>query len=44
MTAIMTGQAYLQSAIIAAQCEPLASATPLTASVEHQGGACPGTM
>ena len=42
MTAIMTGQAYLQSAIIAAQCEPLASATPLTASVEHQGGACPG--
>ncbi len=42
MTAIMTGQAYLQSAIIAAQCEPLASATPLTASVDHQGGACPG--
>jgi ribonucleoside-diphosphate reductase alpha chain len=42
MTAIMTGQSYLQSAIIAAQCEPLASATPLTASVEHQGGACPG--
>jgi ribonucleoside-diphosphate reductase alpha chain len=42
MTAIMTGQAYLQSAIIAAQCPPLASATPLTASVEHQGGACPG--
>ncbi|MGA2339485.1 MAG: vitamin B12-dependent ribonucleotide reductase [Terracidiphilus sp.] len=42
MTAIMTGQAYLQSAIIAAQCPPLTSATPLTASVEHQGGACPG--
>ncbi|MGA9060830.1 MAG: vitamin B12-dependent ribonucleotide reductase [Terracidiphilus sp.] len=42
MTAIMTGQAYLQSAILAAQCPPLASATPLTASVEHQGGACPG--
>jgi ribonucleoside-diphosphate reductase alpha chain len=42
MTAIMTGQAYLQSAIIAAQCPPLNSATPLTASVEHQGGACPG--
>jgi ribonucleoside-diphosphate reductase alpha chain len=42
MTAIMTGQAYLQSAIIAAQCEPLNSATPLTASVDHQGGACPG--
>jgi ribonucleoside-diphosphate reductase alpha chain len=42
MTAIMTGQAYLQSAILAAQCEPLASATPLTASVDRQGGACPG--
>jgi ribonucleoside-diphosphate reductase alpha chain len=42
MTAIMTGQSYLQSAIIAAQCEPLSSATPLTASVDHQGGACPG--
>ena len=42
MTAMMTGQAYLQSAIIAAQCPPLSSATPLTASVEHQGGACPG--
>ena len=42
LTAIMTGQAYLQSAILAAQCPPLASATPLTASVERQGGACPG--
>jgi len=42
MTAIMCGQAYLQSAIIAAQGPPVASATPLTASVEHQGGACPG--
>ncbi len=42
MTAMMTGQAYLQSAIIAAQCPGLTSATPLTASVEHQGGACPG--
>ncbi|HZP06910.1 MAG TPA: vitamin B12-dependent ribonucleotide reductase [Terracidiphilus sp.] len=42
MTAIMCGQAYLQSAIIAASCPPLASATPLTASVERQGGACPG--
>jgi ribonucleoside-diphosphate reductase alpha chain len=42
MTAIMCGQAYLQSAVIAAQCQPIASATPLTASVEHQGGACPG--
>jgi ribonucleoside-diphosphate reductase alpha chain len=42
MTAIMCGQAYLQSAVVAANCPPLASATPLTASVERQGGACPG--
>ena len=42
MTAIMSGQAYLQSAIIAASCPPIASATPLTNSVERQGGACPG--
>jgi len=42
MTAIMCGQAYLQSAIIAANCPPISSATPLTASVERQGGACPG--
>jgi ribonucleoside-diphosphate reductase alpha chain len=42
LTAIMCGQAYLQSAILAANCSPLASATPLTASVERQGGACPG--
>jgi ribonucleoside-diphosphate reductase alpha chain len=42
MTAIMCGQAYLQSAVIAASCPALASATPLTASVERQGGACPG--
>ncbi len=42
MTAIMCGQAYLQSAMIAASCPALASATPLTASVERQGGACPG--
>ena len=31
LTAIMCGQAYLQSAIVAANCPPLASATPLTA-------------
>jgi ribonucleoside-diphosphate reductase alpha chain len=42
MTAIMCGQAYLQSAMIAAGCPAIASATPLTASVERQGGACPG--
>jgi len=42
LTAIMCGQAYLQSAIVAAQCPPVPSATPLTAGVERQGGACPG--
>jgi ribonucleoside-diphosphate reductase alpha chain len=42
LTAIMCGQAYLQSAVIAANCPALASATTLTASVERQGGACPG--
>jgi ribonucleoside-diphosphate reductase alpha chain len=46
LTAIMCGQAYLQSSIIAATCPPLASATTLTAQANHdsarQGGACPG--
>ncbi len=42
LTAIMCGQAYLQSAVVAANCPPLASATPLTTSIERQGGACPG--
>jgi ribonucleoside-diphosphate reductase alpha chain len=42
LTAIMCGQAYLQSSMIAAQCPSLASATPLTARVERNGGACPG--
>jgi ribonucleoside-diphosphate reductase alpha chain len=42
LTAILTGQAYLQSAIVAANCPSIASATPLTAHVDHQGGACPG--
>jgi ribonucleoside-diphosphate reductase alpha chain len=42
LTSIMCGQAYLQSAIIAATCPPLASATALTDSVEREGGACPG--
>jgi ribonucleoside-diphosphate reductase alpha chain len=42
LTAIMCGQSYLQSAIIAANCPEVVSATPLTASVERQGGACPG--
>jgi ribonucleoside-diphosphate reductase alpha chain len=42
LTAIMCGEAYLQSARIAEACPPLASATPLTASVDREGGACPG--
>jgi len=42
LTAIMCGQAYLQSAMIAAQCPTLGSATPLTARAERTGGACPG--
>ena len=42
LTAIMCGQSYLQSALISASCPGLASATPLTASVDRQGGACPG--
>ncbi|MGA2890096.1 MAG: vitamin B12-dependent ribonucleotide reductase [Terracidiphilus sp.] len=42
LTAIMCGQSYLQSAIVAANCPPISSATPLTARVERQGGACPG--
>jgi ribonucleoside-diphosphate reductase alpha chain len=42
LTAIMCGQAYLQSAVVAAQCPPIASATPLTAGIERHGGACPG--
>jgi len=42
LTAILSGQAYLQSAVMAAHCPPLASATPLTASVDRRGGACPG--
>ncbi|MGC2617464.1 MAG: vitamin B12-dependent ribonucleotide reductase [Acidobacteriaceae bacterium] len=42
LTAIMCGEAYLQSAKIAEKCPPLASATSLTASVDRNGGACPG--
>lgn len=42
LTAIMCGQAYLQSSIVAATCPPLASATTLTTQVDRQGGACPG--
>jgi ribonucleoside-diphosphate reductase alpha chain len=42
LTAIMCGEAYLQSSRVAEKCPALASATPLTASVEYEGGACPG--
>ncbi|MDR3763503.1 MAG: vitamin B12-dependent ribonucleotide reductase [Acidobacteriota bacterium] len=42
LTAIMCGQAYLQSSRIAELCSPLASATELTAKAEHYDGACPG--
>jgi ribonucleoside-diphosphate reductase alpha chain len=42
LTAIMCGQAYLQSAVMAEKCRQIASATPLTAGVERKGGACPG--
>ena len=42
LTAIMCGQAYLQSSKVAEQCASLPAATPLTQSIERQGGACPG--
>jgi ribonucleoside-diphosphate reductase alpha chain len=42
LTAIMCGQAYLQSARIAELCPSLASATEQTAAVAHSDGACPG--
>src|SRR5271168_1499988 len=42
LTAIMCGQAYLQSSKIAEKCPPLASATPLTAKPHDEGGSCPG--
>ncbi|HEX3471063.1 MAG TPA: vitamin B12-dependent ribonucleotide reductase, partial [Silvibacterium sp.] len=45
LTAIMCGEAYLQSSRIAEKCPPLASATPLTASVDHEGGfGAPGEL
>jgi ribonucleoside-diphosphate reductase alpha chain len=42
LTSIMCGEAYLQSSRLAEQCAALAPATPLTQSIEHSGGACPG--
>jgi ribonucleoside-diphosphate reductase alpha chain len=42
LTAIMCGEAYLQSSKIAEKCPALASTTPLTAQADRTGGACPG--
>ncbi len=42
LTAILCGQAYLQSAKIAEVAKPLAAATPLNQGSEQKGGACPG--
>jgi len=42
LTAILCGDAYAQSARIAADCPPLGAATPLTQQTGVQGGACPG--
>jgi len=42
LTAILCGDAYAQSARIAADCPPLGAATPLTQATGVQGGACPG--
>jgi len=42
LTAIMCGQAYLQSSVIASSCPPLRAATPLTQQADRTGGACPG--
>ncbi|QHN04503.1 vitamin B12-dependent ribonucleotide reductase [Granulicella sp. WH15] len=42
LTAILCGDAYHQSAQIAATCPPLAAATPLCQQAEATGGACPG--
>ncbi len=42
VTAMMCGEAYLQSARIAEHCPGIEPATPLTQKVEIEGGACPG--
>src|SRR5262249_470622 len=42
VTAIMCGEAYLQSARIAEQCPGLAPATPRVSPQDISGGACPG--
>jgi ribonucleoside-diphosphate reductase alpha chain len=42
LTAILCGDAYFQSALIAATCPPLAAATPICQQASSTGGACPG--
>src|SRR5208283_2461378 len=42
VTAIMCGEAYLQSSKIAELCQPLAPATTLTSTADITGAACPG--
>jgi ribonucleoside-diphosphate reductase alpha chain len=42
LTSILCGDAYAQSARIAADCPPLGAATPLTQGASRDGGACPG--
>ena len=42
VTAIMCGEAYLQSSKIAEHCQPLNPATEKTAAAEIAGAACPG--
>ena len=42
LTAILCGDAYHQSALIAATCPPLAAATPICQQATSTGGACPG--
>ena len=42
LTSILCGDAYAQSARIAADCPPLGAATPLTQQAGVHGGACPG--
>jgi ribonucleoside-diphosphate reductase alpha chain len=42
LTAILCGDAYHQSAVIAATCPPLAAATPFAQQYPGKGGACPG--
>ena len=42
LTAILCGDAYHQSALIAGTCPPLAAATPICQQATATGGACPG--